>query len=74
MTRGEIRWWVAVGDRGQPPDKSLRRNLSATPQMGSTKGFLNLEFGRREERLETRRDSIGIRSLIRISILEIGED
>ncbi|GBN12226.1 hypothetical protein AVEN_115436-1 [Araneus ventricosus] len=60
MMRGE-RLWVAVGDRGQPHDKSLRRNLSATPQRGSTKGFLSLE--------EERGDETGLNS-----DLEIGED
>ncbi|GBM74892.1 hypothetical protein AVEN_198933-1 [Araneus ventricosus] len=61
MMRGERRLWVAVGDRGQSPDKSLRRNISATPQRCRTKGFLSLEFGRRRgletRRLETRLNS-----------------
>ncbi|GBM29392.1 hypothetical protein AVEN_253913-1 [Araneus ventricosus] len=67
MMRGERKLRFAVGDRGQPLDKSLRRNLSATPHRGRTKGFLSLE---KEGRLDW------IRRLIRIrdSILEIGED
>ncbi|GBL88377.1 hypothetical protein AVEN_103033-1 [Araneus ventricosus] len=67
MMRGERKLRFAVGDRGQPLDKSLRRKLSATPHRGSTKGFLSLK---KEERLDW------IRRLIRIgdSILEIGED
>ncbi|GBM02918.1 hypothetical protein AVEN_269843-1 [Araneus ventricosus] len=73
MMRGERKLRFAVGDRGQPLDKSLRRILSATPHRGWTKGFLSLEFGeRRETRFDSEIELIEIR--IRDSILEIGED
>ncbi|GBN30308.1 hypothetical protein AVEN_217002-1 [Araneus ventricosus] len=58
MMRGERKQKFAVGERGQSLDKSLRRNISATPHRGWTKGFLSLEFGeRRETRLDSEIDS-----------------
>ncbi|GBL94173.1 hypothetical protein AVEN_163500-1 [Araneus ventricosus] len=69
MMRGERKLRFAVGDRGQPLDKLLKRSLSTTPHRGWRKGFLSWSL-EKEERLDW------IRRLIRIrdSILEIGED
>ncbi|GBM56950.1 hypothetical protein AVEN_143943-1 [Araneus ventricosus] len=69
MMREERKLRFVVGDRGQPLDKSLRSNISATPHRGSTKRFLSWSL-EKEERLDW------IWRLIRIrdSILEIGED
>ncbi|GBM11051.1 hypothetical protein AVEN_259745-1 [Araneus ventricosus] len=58
MMRGERKLRFPIGDRGQPLDKSLKRNISATPHRGWTKGSLSLEFGeRRKTRLDSEIDS-----------------
>ncbi|GBM70311.1 hypothetical protein AVEN_262528-1 [Araneus ventricosus] len=69
MMRGGRKLKFSVGDRGQPLDKSLRRNLSVTPHRGSTKRFLSWSLEKEE-----RHDWIRRLILIRDSILEIGED